>query len=94
MFHHLRAPCRQAEGLYCRALEGGESELWPQHPDTLTFVTNLALVLERRGKLEEAGPSSFGVQRGGLAGSVERKAFLMWPGRETGEFSCPSFTRM
>ena len=24
----------------------------------------------------------FGVQRGGLPGTVERKAFLMWPGRD------------
>ena len=45
---------RQAEGLYRRALEGGESQLGAQHPDTLVWVNNLAVVLEKQGKLEEA----------------------------------------
>ena len=45
---------RQAEGLYRRALEGGESQLGAQHPDTLVWVHNLADLLYKQGKLEEA----------------------------------------
>jgi len=41
-------------------LEGRESQLGPQHPQTLTSVNNLALVLEKQGKLEEARPKSLG----------------------------------
>ena len=51
---------REAEGLHRRALEGGESQLGPQHPDTLVSVNNLAMLLEKQGKLEEAGPRSLG----------------------------------
>jgi len=58
MFRHLSAPCCQAEGLHRRALEGKESQLGPQHPDTLTSVHNLAVLLQKQGKLEEAGPRS------------------------------------
>ena len=49
-------------------------------------MNKLAVLLEKRGKLEEAGPRSVG-QRGGLLGSAKREAFLVWPGPETGEFS-------
>ena len=45
---------RQAEGLHRRALEGFESQLGPQHLDTLKSVNNLAMLLETQGKLEEA----------------------------------------
>ena len=51
---------RQAEGLHRRALEGKESQLGPQHPDTLLSVHNLAMLLRKQGKLEEAGPRSLG----------------------------------
>ena len=46
---------REAEGLYHRSLEGRESQLGAQHPDTLLSVHNLAFVLKQQGKLEEAG---------------------------------------
>ena len=59
-FVGLFFPFRQAEGLYRRALEGGESQLGAQHPDTLVWVHNLADLLYKQGKLEEAGPRSLG----------------------------------
>ena len=93
MFPHLSTEIssREAEGLHRRALEGGESQLGAQHPDTLVSVSGLALVLKEQGKLEEAGPRSLGCRE---------VAFLALPrGRhfscgqdETGEFSFPSFT--
>ncbi|KAH8724011.1 hypothetical protein GQ44DRAFT_596102, partial [Phaeosphaeriaceae sp. PMI808] len=43
-----------AEKLNQRALEGKEKELGVHHPDTLTSVSNLALVLQDQGKYEEA----------------------------------------
>ena len=45
---------REAEGLHRRALEGKESQLGPQHPSTLVSVDNLAMLLCKQGKLEEA----------------------------------------
>ncbi|KAF1971389.1 hypothetical protein BU23DRAFT_600259 [Bimuria novae-zelandiae CBS 107.79] len=39
---------------YRRALEGSEKQLGVQHPDTLTSVSNLALVLRAQGKYDEA----------------------------------------
>jgi tetratricopeptide (TPR) repeat protein len=44
----------EAESMYRRALEGSEKALGLEHPDTLTSISNLALVLERQGKYEEA----------------------------------------
>jgi hypothetical protein len=41
-------------------LEGRESQLGAQHPDTLTSVNNLAVLWEKQGKLEEAGMRSLG----------------------------------
>lgn len=52
---------RQAECLHRRALEGGESQLGPQHSDTLTWVNNLANLLRKQGKLAEAGLRCRGV---------------------------------
>ena len=37
-----------------RALAGYETVLGPEHPDTLTSVSNLGWALERQGKYEEA----------------------------------------
>ena len=51
---------RQAESLHRRALEGGESQLGAQHPDTLVWVNNLANLLQQQGKLAEAGLRSLG----------------------------------
>jgi len=81
---------RQAEGLYRRDLAGSESQLGAQHPDTLISVNNLANLLQKQGKLEEAGPRSLGCRE---------VAFLALPrGRhfscgqdETGESSFPNF---
>ena len=84
---------REAEGLHRRALEGGESQLGAQHPDTLVWVNNLALVLKRQGKLEEAGLRSLGLGARRGCGSVEGKAVLAWPGQGTGEFLVSKFHR-
>ncbi|EED14425.1 kinesin light chain, putative [Talaromyces stipitatus ATCC 10500] len=40
--------------MHRRALEARERVLGPEHPDTLTSVSNLGLVLYRQGKYEEA----------------------------------------
>ena len=43
-----------AELLYRRALEGREKALGAEHPDTLTSVSNLGLLLDDKGQYEEA----------------------------------------
>jgi hypothetical protein len=45
---------RFAEEMNRRALDGREKALGKEHPDTLTSVNSLALVLERQGKYEAA----------------------------------------
>ena len=42
----------------------------------------LSLSLGDAGQVGGGRAEVFGVQRGGLPGTVERKAFLMWPGRD------------
>lgn len=44
----------EAEKLSQRALKGYRSLLGPQHSDTLTSASNLALILRDQGKYEEA----------------------------------------
>jgi tetratricopeptide (TPR) repeat protein len=44
----------KSERLLRRALQGREKVLGPEHPDTLTSMSNLALVLRSQGKYEEA----------------------------------------
>ena len=46
---------REAEPLYRRSLAGRETQLGRDHPDTLTSVSNLAVLLDSQGKLDEAG---------------------------------------
>ena len=58
------SPRCQAEALHRRALAGWEAQLGANHPDTLTSMSNLALLLRQQGKLAEAGLRSF-VKRGG-----------------------------
>ena len=48
-------PRRQAEALHRRALAGREAHLGANHPETLTSMNNLALLLRQQGKLDEAG---------------------------------------
>ena len=81
MFHHLSAPSPAARQKVSTAEPWkAASPNWElQHPDTLVWVNNLATLLEKQGKLEEAGPRSLGYQE-----VADRKAFLMWR-RETGE---------
>ncbi|KAJ5851796.1 FabD/lysophospholipase-like protein [Penicillium soppii] len=45
---------REAETMYQIVLEYREGVLGPEHPDTLTSVSNLGLVLNSQGKYEEA----------------------------------------
>ena len=42
--------------MYLRALEGSESTLGKDHPDTLTSVNNLAALYKAQGRLEQAEP--------------------------------------
>ena len=44
----------EAEAMHRQALRGYEKVLGPEHPDTLTSVNNVGLVLERQGKYKEA----------------------------------------
>ena len=61
---YAHATCRisgpQAEELQRKALAGREAQLGAHHPDTLQSVNNLAVVLNKQGKLDEAGPTSLG----------------------------------
>jgi len=50
-------PTLQAEELCRRALTGQEDQLGPEHPDTLTSVRNLAILLEDKGSVTEAMPA-------------------------------------
>ena len=50
----------QAEALNRRALAGREAHLGANHPETLTSMNNLAILLEKQGKLAEAGRRSLG----------------------------------
>jgi hypothetical protein len=54
---HLSDLC-QAEELLRKALAGREEQLGA-HPDTLSSMNNLAVILKQQGKLEEA-PGSLG----------------------------------
>ena len=49
------SPRCQAEALFRRSLAGREAHLGANHPDTLTSMNNLAILLEKQGKLAEAG---------------------------------------
>jgi tetratricopeptide (TPR) repeat protein len=44
----------EADPLHRRALEGREKALWFEHPDTLSSVNNLGVLLQDQGKDEEA----------------------------------------
>ena len=46
------------------------------------FCEQLSLSLGEAGQVGGGQAEVFGVQRGGLPGTVERKASLMWPGRD------------
>ena len=66
---------RQAEALQRRCLAGREAQLGANHPETLSSMDNLAVLLWKQGKLAEAGLMVFGVR-----GDV--------PGRFTKGISC------
>ena len=46
---------QKAEGLKRKSLAGHEALLGAQHPHTLSSVNCLAVLLDKRGKLDEAG---------------------------------------
>merc|ERR1712217_432207 len=46
----------EAEPLFRHALEGREVTLGPTHPDTLTSLNNLAMLLKAKGQHQEAEP--------------------------------------
>ncbi|KAF2187603.1 putative kinesin, partial [Zopfia rhizophila CBS 207.26] len=51
---YLRGEYEAAKGVFCMSVEAREKVLGPEHPHTLTSVSNLGLVLERQGKYKEA----------------------------------------
>ena len=65
------SPRCQAEALHRRALAGHEAHLGANHPSTLISMNNLAILLKKQGKLEEAELRVFGV-RGDLSGRFTR----------------------
>ena len=79
-------PRRQAEALHRRALAGREAQLGANHPDTLKFMNNLAVLLEKQGKLAEAGLMVFGV-RGDLPGHFTKGIFCFGQGLKPRFFS-------
>ena len=84
--HSTRAiPGRQAEALQRRCLAGREALLGANHPDTLQSMNNLAVLLEKQGKLAEAGLMVFGV-RGDVPGRFT-KGILFGQGLKPGFFS-------
>mgnify|MGYP003319805079 CR=1 FL=1 len=46
----------EARPLYEEALEGRRAELGDRHPDTLSSINNLGMLLQDLGKLEDAEP--------------------------------------
>jgi hypothetical protein len=56
-------PRCQAEALHRRALAGCEAHLGANHPHTLISMNNLAVLLEKLGKLAEAGLRSLDGER-------------------------------
>ena len=51
-------------------------------PRHARLCAQLGHALDEAGQVGGGQAEVFGVQRGGLPGTVERKAFLMWPGRD------------
>ena len=49
----LRSEYKTAEKVVRMSVKAREKVLGPEHPDTLTSVSNLGSVLERQGKYEE-----------------------------------------
>ena len=78
----------EAERLSRRALERSEKELGVQHPDTLTSVNFLAVVLQDQGKYDEAEKlnrralegrgNELGVQHLDTLASVNNLALVLW----------------
>ena len=77
---------RQAEALHRRCLAGREALLGAQHPDTLSSMNNLAILLWEQGKLGEAGLMVFGVG-GDLPGPFTKGIFWFGQGLKPGSFS-------
>ena len=85
--HSTRAiPRRQAEALHRRCLAGSEAQLGANHPETLGSMNNLAVLLEKQGKLGEAGLTVFGVG-GDLPGPFTKGIFWFGQGLKPGSFS-------
>ena len=70
---------RQAEALHRRSLAGREAHLGALHTHTLNSMSNLAAILWKQGKLDEAGLRVFGVG-GDLPGRFTKGIFLFGQG--------------
>ena len=75
---HPRHPETPGEALQRRCLAGREALLGANHPETLTSMDNLAVLLWKQGKLAEAGLMVFGV-RGDLPGRFTKGNYFVWP---------------
>ena len=83
MFHHLSAPSRAARRKGCTAEPWkAASPNWDPNIRHSRLGEQLGHALAAAGQVGGGRVEVFGVQRGGLPGTVERKAFLMWPGRD------------
>jgi hypothetical protein len=72
-----------SEALFRRALTVREAKLGPDHPDTATSLNNLAHLLQMRGKLTEAEPSTVAHWRSarsawGPITSTPQQAWATW----------------
>ena len=50
----------EAEPLYRRAADGFAAQLGPNHQNTLNCLSNFAILLQKQGRLDEAGRNSLG----------------------------------
>ena len=90
--HHPKTPGGgPAPPISCRVRSAPrcEAHLGANHPHTLSSMSNLAILLEKQGKLEEAGLRVFGV-RGDLTGRFTKGIFLFGQGLRPG-FSLVNF---
>jgi hypothetical protein len=79
-FYILKGNLIMAEPTLQEAIEVREKELGANHPDTLTSVSNLALVLRSQGRYEEAESISLSTRREsmGLGHSLRRLSVLQF----------------
>ena len=76
---HLEPPGRRSPAPSIGRLRVPTGTPTPGHP---RLGEQLGHALAAAGQVGGGQAEVFGMQRGGLPGTAERKAFLMWPGRD------------